>query len=786
MHEDVSLYDEDKRKFINIKHTNMKKNYKISLRYALATLTSIVCVQGALAQENLPTDAGSILTAGTTYKVSSDITINEQQAAVDDDGKPVSGLVVAGGSPVIIEICKGCTLTVNGTHAAGQYGAGAGISVPSSSTLIITGEGTLIAQGGNAGNGGDGERGKNPLDNKGSEFDINKHTRLDLWDRIWSYTGAGGAGGYGGGGAGAGIGGAGGDGGAGGVGGGTGDANSDNYSWSSGDASLWKDVVEGGQDGRPGKDGGEGKVGPSVGKVYINGTVTVNAIPGNAGVKNGIGGQSSGYSVFRTGIGTIGGYAIAGGGGAGAGGGAGFAAPYGIGVGGRGAGGGGGGGGGAADRVDVTSYNDIINKPNYRGTANSCLKGGLGALGLADSQKGTQTSPADSGYGDVASSCPRKGGAAGASGEVEVEPAKGDAVHGVVYVASTAKLNEGSASTAIGAIEIAPYSVTAINDNNTNATPGVYGMSTINSALEAIKYDENITSGTSVTFTLNKDANVGSTTLTNPDKAVTLDLNGKGLLVDGAAGDITGNANVTILLKDGNNRAAEYGTDNVPYANESPINGSPIKYTRKISSVQSGNWQSLYLPFEAKRPADTNIGVVNKVEIDETSARLWIDKLDDDANLAAYTPYFIQHAEGEFEIEAATTTLVAYKKNAPAAIEGGDYTIAGSLKSTDRVSEAEKNFWSMTNGGGFSWVKVGVGQRPYRWVIYGDPQDATNAAGKIMTLFVLGVDDTTTGVQDIMVADSNDVYTISGMKLSNKGKLARGLYISNGKKFYVK
>lgn len=751
----------------------------------MATLVSVVFAQGAWAQDALPKNAGATLTPGKTYKVSENITINGEQTSVDTDGKPVSGLVVPENGRVIIEICKGCTLTVNGTHAAKQYGAGAGISVPSSSTLIITGEGTLIAQGGNAGNGGDGERGKNPLDDKGSEFDINKHTRLDLvWDRIWSYTGAGGAGGYGGGGAGAGIGGAGGDGGAGGVGGGTGDANSDNYSWSSGDASLWKDVVEGGQDGRPGKDGGEGKVGPSVGKVYINGTVTVNAIPGNAGVKNGIGGQSSGYSVFRTGIGTIGGYAIAGGGGAGAGGGAGFAAPYGIGVGGRGAGGGGGGGGGAADRVDITSYNDIINKPNYRGTANSCLKGGLGALGLADSQKGTQTSPADSGYGDIAASCPRKGGAAGASGEVEVEPAKGDAVHGVVYVASTAKLNEGSAPTTIGAIEIAPYSVTAINDNNTNVTPGVYGMSTINSALEAIKYDENITSGTSVTFTLNKDANVGYTTLTNPDKAVTLDLNGKGLLVDGATGDITGNANVTILLKD----------DGVTeYTNKSQVTGSPIKYQRNFgaSATRAGKWQALYLPFTASAPEGYEFGTVKSVTIGDDASEIIVEKMASGATLTAANHYFVRSDDGTVEINVISATLSPYSAPTEGAVKDangttGSYTIKGSL--TNKDNEATKNaaFWVLTNNATFAWVNSGAHQRPYHWVIF-DKTGNTGARSLALRTLDEDVFEEATGVGSITAESASEpIYTISGVKVANGKALAPGMYIKGGKKFTVR
>ena len=737
----------------------MRKNYKISLRYALATLVSVVFAQGTWAQENLPTDAGSILTAGTTYKVSSDITINEQQAAVDADGKPVSGLVVAGGSPVIIEICKGCTLTVNGTHAAGQYGAGAGISVPSSSTLIITGEGTLIAQGGNAGNGGDGERGTNPFYN-GNELQNSEMKR-----ESWSYTGKGGTGGYGGGGAGAGIGGAGGEGGAGGLGGGTG--GTDNTSWTPEDASIIGDAIDGGEDGRPGGNGGKGKVGPSVGKVYINGNVTVNAYPGAAGQTNGAGGKSSGASVYSTGWGTIGGYAIAGGGGAGAGGGAGFAAPYGIGVGGRGAGGGGGGGGGAADRIAALLTGGW--STNYLGTANSCQIGGLGALGNAGG--GTQTTAPDTGSGNNNSRCPRKGGLAGTSGGVEVEPAKGDAVHGVVYVASTAKLNEGSAPTSIGAIEIAPYSVTAINDNNTNATPGVYGMSTINSALEAIKYDENITSGTSVTFTLNKDANVGSTTLTNPGKAVTLDLNGKGLLVDGAAGDITGNANVTILLKD---------DGDLDYTNRSYVSNTPVKYQRNFAaSTRSGKWQALYLPFDVDNlPEGYDFGIVSDI----TANGLVIDK--DVNSLEAFVHHSVRSANGMVNIEVSSETLKGTSEPQKVSKGSEGYALKGSLTKEHNKASEDKAFWVLTNGGKFTWAKSGSHQRPYHWVVYAP----AGSEAKSFALYTLGEDiigDATVIDAVVVVNDNEPIYTISGVKVANSKALAPGMYIKGGKKFTV-
>lgn len=277
-------------------------------------------------------------------------------------------------------------------------------------------------------------------------------------------------------------------------------------------------------------------------------------------------------------------------------------------------------------------------------------------------------------------------------------------------------------------------------------------------------------------------------TLVNPERSLILDLNGQSIDKDGVAyTEVFGNSNITILLNDGNNRASELSTDNVPYRNLSPVTGSPIQYKRTFSSTQGGKWQALYLPFEAARPADTKVGTVKKVEID-TEAKLWIDKWADDAtdNLQAYTPYFIQHAEGEMVI-TGTADLEGYKMDAPEAIPGGNYTIAGSLISSDRVAAATKNFWSLTNGGGFTWVKVGVGQRPYRWVIYGDPAvDTSNTApSKAMSLFVF--EPISTAVSGMSSADADsDIYTVTGIKMPSNSRLPRGLYISNGKKFYVK
>ena len=105
-----------------------------------------------------------------------------------------SGLTIQG--TVYIYIPSGVTLTATGADGEGTTGGGAGILVPSGTTLNIFGEGTIVATGGKAANGGNGGNG----------------TAASFVSPNY-YAGLGGAGGNGGGGAGAGIGTAGGNGG---------------------------------------------------------------------------------------------------------------------------------------------------------------------------------------------------------------------------------------------------------------------------------------------------------------------------------------------------------------------------------------------------------------------------------------------------------------------------------------------------------------------------------------------------------------------------------------------
>ncbi len=321
-------------------------------------LALVIGVAEAWGQTALP-DASATLVSGTIYTATT---------------KTINGtLTVPTGGTVTIYIPAGVTLTINGTNAgngydgnigdesprkshshnstcagnggkenacggAGGNGAMPAICVPTGATLILTGEGTLIATGGNAGSGGNGGNGQ---DAHGS-FIVNY------------YGGAGGAGAGGGGGAAAAIGGAGGHGGAGGKGGKYG-------------ANGFLGIIGPGSGGEGG-DGISGTSGQAMGNVWIIGNVTVETTNGNgsteaAQISNGTQGTSgakvigwipalSGNMQFFGGNGGNFGYG-------------GSAATYGIGGGGNGGDGGHGGHGGDIFRENQGTENESNKSQSY-------------------------------------------------------------------------------------------------------------------------------------------------------------------------------------------------------------------------------------------------------------------------------------------------------------------------------------------------------------------------------------------------------------------------------------
>ena len=374
---------------------------------AVAVAVFSVCVvswqlQAGVVNITQGSTSGYTMTDGNTYVIKNSVSFSNSTAGG-------SGMSIADNATVVLYVPAGVTLTAKGANGSGRTGGGAGIRVPQTATLIITGEGTVNATGGNAGNGGNGKDGLVGILET-------KYNSQYLQGTGKGSSGIGGSGGSGGGGAGVGIGGAGGYGGNGGDGG------------AARVVSSYAHYYEFCGDGNAGSKGLSGESGQTMGTCYVIGTTIINANRGNSGgagnageIADWITGVNGGHSVT---------FAVCGGGGGG-GGGAGSSPIYAIG----GGGGAGGGGGGAGSGALTAKMSNI--PPGGICNANGGGGGG-GKSSIADGYSGTNknyTHGAISKGNNVVEKdyYGGDGGAGGAAG------AEGGA--GTLYVSPTATVN---------------------------------------------------------------------------------------------------------------------------------------------------------------------------------------------------------------------------------------------------------------------------------------------------------------------------------------------------------
>ncbi len=327
---------------------------------------------------SLITSNGRTLSEGTYYLSGSNVVTNPYGNNNDN------ALTIAAGNKVTIVMETGSSLSCTGRPGSGTRAGGAGIYLPSNSTLTFVGKGSVTARGGIGGQATDGAAG---------ESNVVAYT---------SGSSKGGKGGNGGGAPGAGIGGKGGNGGGG---------------ASGGELNRALNIGNGGGPGAP-YSGSSGGYGTSAGNVFAKGSVAISASAGNWYVTSGgagLGGPSSSTwdssnpSAHST-------HSFAGGGGGGGGGAAGSSA----GIGGAGNGGGGGGGGGSGSQRYDSSGQD-----RKWGLGGGGGGGGGGGLGLYYGGRGGAAGK--NGRDQLPSKCGESGttadnyyGRAGGAGFIEV------------------------------------------------------------------------------------------------------------------------------------------------------------------------------------------------------------------------------------------------------------------------------------------------------------------------------------------------------------------------------
>ena len=401
------------------------------LNFAVVAMGAVIMtgsqVDAAVVNITQGSTGGYTMTDGNTYVIQNSVSFSNSTAGG-------SGMSVADNATVVLYVPAGVTLTARGANGSGRTGGGAGIRVPQTATLIITGEGTVNATGGNAGNGGNGANGL-----KGSEISqkVDSSTPFGKGN-----SGAGGVGGLGGGGAGAAIGGNGGRGGAGGS------------SGSSREVSSYARLGGGfSGNGNNGSSGSAGNNGEGMGICYVLGNASIVALGGSSGVCGNAGDYADWTFLSREYYSSTYYYATCGGGGGG-GGGAGKSPSCSIGGGGASGGGGGGGGSGATAARDNKSYDryPLINAHGGGGTG--------GQSHIAAGKTGAAKEKTKGGYydGSMSSTFQKTyyyggdGGSGGAAG------AEGGA--GTLYVSPTATVNVDRTKLSATTHSAAQYTIT--------------------------------------------------------------------------------------------------------------------------------------------------------------------------------------------------------------------------------------------------------------------------------------------------------------------------------------
>ena len=130
----------------------MKRVLNFGVIAASAFIMANAIVDAAVIDISEGSTSGYTMTYGNTYVIQNSVTVSNATTGC-------SGISVESNSTVVIYVPKDVTLTAIGANGEGRIGGGAGIHVPETSTLVITGEGSVVAKGGNAGDGANGADG---------------------------------------------------------------------------------------------------------------------------------------------------------------------------------------------------------------------------------------------------------------------------------------------------------------------------------------------------------------------------------------------------------------------------------------------------------------------------------------------------------------------------------------------------------------------------------------------------------------------------------------------------
>ena len=235
--------------------------------------------------------------------------------------------------------------------------------------------------------------------------------------------------------------------------------------------------------------------------------------------------------------------------------------------------------------------------------------------------------------------------------------------------------------------------------------------------------------------------------------------------------------------------------DGVVFNNYSEVVCEEISYTRNFSNTK---WQAMYLPFEMSYDdwsADFEVARLNDVHQWDDDEDGSIDRTElevvkmKSGKTEANMPYLIRaKAAGEKTIIVMNATLYkAEELSIDCSSVGTLFTFTGTYAGIDGSTMFGEGYYAMGNGSLVQAESSANDLLPYRWYLSVTDRFGHSKNVNEVKLVVFGGDGDTDGIVEIdnesVEADEAAIYDISGRRVLRP---LRGMYIRNGKKYFVK
>ncbi len=228
-----------------------------------------------------------------------------------------------------------------------------------------------------------------------------------------------------------------------------------------------------------------------------------------------------------------------------------------------------------------------------------------------------------------------------------------------------------------------------------------------------------------------------------------------------------------------------------------------FEFTRTYNNTK---WQSFYVPFSMSYDDwkdDFDVAKINDInmydtdgdgEVDETELEIIMVKK---GSLKPNHPYLIKaKTPGEKTIKLTDAILYAKKDTVGVSSAEMKFTFVGTLEGVSGEEMVNNKYYAMSGGALAYTEDTNASLKPFRWYMKAERRDGQIIMPTVnnsrIRVKVFGEDGESTGVDEFAaeenVVESNVVYSLDGRVASGNGAegLRPGIYISNGKKVFVK